>query len=349
MFCSTEYGALHDRRAGGPDREEKIMKAIQIGAKVAIAACLSAAALLPAVAQDYPSEPVTLIVPFAAGGPTDVASRIVAEAMSTTLGQPVVVDNRPGASSMIGASLVAEAANDGYTLLIGTTSTYATNPHVFKSIAYDATAFAPVALVVKVPLAFAVRKDMPVDTVEEFIAFAKAEENPLQYGSAGAGTHSSLACFLAAREIGVEMQEIPYQGTAPALTDLMAGNVDALCDSVGTLSGPLQSGQIKVIGELDAERSTAMADVPTFVESGFDDLVINNWFAVAAPAGTPEDVVAKVSGAIEAALADEAVATRLKAVGFVPEYMGPADLGAFMALEYERWDAVVEEAGISLE
>lgn len=325
------------------------MKSRKFVACLVLSASLGGAIATQAFAQDYPSKPVTLIVPFAAGGPTDVASRVVAQAIGAQLGQPVVVENRAGASSMIGATYVANAPGDGYTLLVGTTSTYATNPHVFKSIAYDATRFTPIAMVVKVPLAFAVRANLPADTITEFAEYAKGLQGPVKYGSAGAGTHSGIACFLAAREIGIEMLEIPYKGTAPALTDLMAGNVDALCDSVGTLSAPYQAGSIKIIGELDEVRSPAMPDVPTFVEAGYPDLVINNWFALTGPEGMDDEIVQKISKAVEAALSSKDVTDRLNAVGFVPQYMAPGELGEFMAAEYARFDEVVEALGVSLE
>lgn len=321
----------------------------KVAAGLTLSASLVGALAVQAYAQEYPTKPITLIVPFAAGGPTDVASRVVAQAVAEQLGQPVVVENRAGASSMIGATYVATAPNDGYTLLVGTTSTYATNPHVFKNIAYDSTKFTPIAMMVRVPLAFAVRKDMSVDTVKEFTAYAKGLSGPVQYGSAGAGTHSGLACFIAAREIGVEMLEIPYKGTTPALTDLMAGNIDALCDSVGTLSAPYHAGSIKIIGELDEVRSPAMPDVPTFVEAGYPDIVINNWFALTGPEGMDDAVVQKISKAVEAALSSKNVSDRLNAVGFVPQYMAPKKLGEFMAAEYARFDGVVAALGISLE
>lgn len=310
---------------------------------------LCAPLAVAAHAQGYPNKPITLVVPFAAGGPTDVASRVLAQAVSEQIGQPVVVENRAGASSMIGAVHVAKAANDGYTLLVGTTSTYATNPHVFKNIAYDSRKFTPIAMVVRVPLAFAVRKDMPVDTVKDFIEHAKTLNGPVQYGSAGAGTHSGLACFIAARRIGVEVLEIPYRGTAPALTDLMAGKVDALCDSVGTLSAPYQAGHIKIIGNLDEVRSPAIPNVPTFAESGYPDLVINNWFALTGPEGMDDEIVQKISKAVEAAVASKTISDRLNAVGFVPQYMAPKELAEFMAAEYARFDEVVAALGIKLE
>jgi len=307
--------------------------------------------LMQASAQEYPSKPVTLVVPFAAGGPTDVAARIVAEAMSQSLGQPVVIDNRAGASSMIGATHVATAKNDGYTLLLGTTTTYATNPHVFKSnIAYDPLKLTPVAMVVKVPLAFAVPKDSAAKASKEFAEQVKAKSGgQLQFGSAGAGSHSGLACFLAGRGLGLDMQEIPYKGTAPALTDLMAGKVGALCDSVGTVSGHYKSGSVKIIGVLDSQRSPAMPDVPTFAESGYPDLVINNWFALTGPEGMASDVVAKLSASVKAALDKKEVAEKLTGLGFMPDYMPQDELRAFMKKEHQRFDAVVKQAGITVQ
>ena len=325
------------------------MNWIKFAAGIALSASLGGAFAVQASAQEYPSKPITLVVPFAPGGPTDLASRVLAEAVGKELGQTVVVENRAGASSMIGATHVFNASNDGYTLLVGTTTTYATNPHVFKNITYDPTKLSPIAMVVKVPLAFAVRKNLGVDTIAEFVEYAKKNGGAVKYGSAGAGSHSGMACFLAGREIGVEMREIPYKGTAPALTDLMAGNVDALCDAVGTLSEPYRADSVKVIGELDEERSSAMPDVSTFVEAGYPNLVINNWFALTGPEGMDDAIVQKLSKAVEVAVSSEDVADRLNKIGFVPQYMAPKELSEFMAAEYKRFDEVVETLGISLE
>jgi tripartite-type tricarboxylate transporter receptor subunit TctC len=320
------------------------LKRIAVGL-IAIAGCASLVA-----AQDYPSRPITVVVPFAAGGPTDVVARIIANEMSQSLGQTVVVENRGGASSIIGATYVASAANDGYTLLFGTTSAYATNSHVFKNnIGYDPRKFSPIAMVVKVPLAFAVRKEFAATSLKEFADQVKASSGGrLQFGSAGAGSHSGLACFLAGQKLGLEMQEIPYKGTGPALTDLMAGRVDALCDSVGTISAPHKAGNVKIIGELDSERSPALPDVPTFVESGFPDLVINNWFALTGPEGVAPEIVEKLSASVKAALEKKIVADRLIQLGFVPDHRAPNALGAFMQQEYQRFEVVVEQAGIKI-
>ncbi len=326
------------------------MSWMKFAAGVALSASLGGAFAVQASAQEYPTKPITLVVPFAPGGPTDLAGRVVAEAIGKQLGQSVLVENRAGASSMIGATYVFNASNDGYTLLFGTTTTYATNPHIFKNITYDPTKLSPIAMVVKVPLAFAVRKNLGVDSIAEFVEYTKKSGGgPVKYGSAGAGSHSGIACFLAGREIGIEMREIPYKGTAPALTDLIAGNVDALCDAVGTLSEPYRAESVKVIGGLDAERSPAMLDVSTFVEAGYPDLVINNWFALTGPEGMDDEIVQKLSKAVEVAVSSKEVADRMNAIGFVPQYMAPKELTEFMAAEYKRFDEVVETLGISLE
>lgn len=300
-------------------------------------------------AQEYPAKPVTVVVPFTAGGPTDVVARVVAAAAGVRLGQPMVIENRPGAGSMIGATAVANAQPDGYTLLLSTTTTYATNPHVFKKVTYDARKLEPIAMVAKVPLGLAVRPDMPVNSIQELEAFAARQANALQQGSAGPGAHGSMSCFRAARAAGVRLEEIPYPGLGPALADVMAGKIDAMCDAVGTLTPHYSAGKVKVLAILDSERSPSMKDVPTFSELGYEDVVINSWMALAGPAGTPAEVVEKVARAVEESLRDESVEAKLSSIGFVPNYMAPEDAAAFMSEEYDIWEGVVKELGISIE
>ena len=316
------------------------------GIAVALVAALAANV---ALAQDYPSKPVTIIVPFTAGGPTDVVARVVAAAAESRLKQSVLIDNKPGAGSMIGATAMANAKPDGYTLLLSTTTTYATNPHVYKKVTYDPTKFEPIAMVAKVPLGLAVRPDMPVNSIKELEEFAAKQPRALHQGSAGLGAHGSMACFRAAKAAGIKFEEIPYPGLGPALADVMGSKIDALCDAVGTLYPHYTSGSVKVLAILDSERSPSMKDVPTFAELGYKDAVINSWMALSGPEGTPAEVVEKVSKAIEESLRDEAVREKLSGIGFVPNYMAPKDAAAFMTEEYNIWQGVVKELGISIE
>jgi len=312
---------------------------------VGLAAFASAAAR----AQGFPNRPVTLVVPYAAGGPTDVASRVIAEQMRAPLRIHVIVENRPGDSTILGARAVATAAPDGHTLLMVPTTTLCTNPHIYARLPYRVEDFAPVGMTVKVPLGLAVKTALPVRTIAEFRDYVRARPGRLNYGSPGTGANSQLVNALANLSLGLDMTEVPYRGTAPALNDLAAGNVDVLVDALATLAPLHASGHIRIIGNFDDVRSPVVPDVPTFVESGHPDLVAFTWFAVVSPAATPRETIAILNAAVTAAVQSEVTKERFAQLGFVPQSSTVDDLARYIRAEYDRWGPLIRRLGIRVE
>lgn len=313
------------------------------------AACSLAAIMLvtgaQAHAQSYPERPVVVVVPYSAGGPTDVYGRLLATALSGALGQNFVVENRPGAATQVGATYVAAAANDGYTLLIANTTTLSLNPSLHTDLTYAIEDFDPIGLVSKIPIGFAVRADLPVNDIAEFKAYATENEAELTYGSAGTGSNSQMVNLLMNRTLGVDLLEIPYQGTAPALVELSAGHVDGLVDAMATLAPMHRDGRIRIIGNFDTERSSAVPDVATFVEQGVD-ITAFTWNALVAPAGTPENVVEVLNGALRQISENLEFRERLTEVGFSEMYSTQEELSAHIEQETRRWSDLIEDMNL---
>ena len=305
--------------------------------------------LQAARAQTFPSRPITMVVPYAAGGPTDVASRVLAEQMREILGVAVVIENKPGASTIIGAQAVATAKPDGHTVIMVTTTTLCTNPHLYKKLSYRVEDFAPVAMAVKVPLGFAVKASLPVRTLAEFRDYARQRPGQMNYGSAGTGANSQLVNALMNQRLEVQMTEVPYRGTAPALNDLAAGHVDALVDALATLVPLHQSGQIRIIGNFDDVRSAVAPDVPTFAESGYSDLVAFTWFAVMAPAKVPSQAIDRLHDAVSKAVLSSETKRRYAELGFIPQTLTPNELADYIASENRRWAPLIKQMGIQLD
>ena len=304
---------------------------------------------LPAGAEDFPTKPVTLVIPFAAGGSTDVVGRIIAERMSKELGQQVVVENRAGAGGSLGAGTVARAEPDGYTILKGTVATHALNPLILAQAPYDAVAdFAPISLLVLVPNVLAVNPELPVNTVQELIDMAKADPGVLAYASSGNGTPLHLSGELFKSMAGVDIQHVPYQGSGPALTDVLGNQVPIIFDNLPSASAHISSGALRALGVTTATRAPSFPDVPTIAETlpGYETY---SWIALFAPAGTPAEVVERLNAAALAALADPAVAGRMDE--FSAEIVGstPEELAAHVQAEIEKWTPVVEAADIKVE
>src|ERR1700719_1947204 len=237
-----------------------------------------------ATAQNYPSKSLTMIIPFAAGGPTDVLGRVMAQRMSEIMGQQVVVENVGGAGGMTGSKRVAEAASDGYTFVLGTVGTHAQGQSLYKKPLYNAAIdFTPVALIAEVPIVLITRKDLPVDNLQEFVAYAKANQTKMQYGSAGAGSATHLGCVLLNYLIGVDITHVPYRGTGPAMQDLQGGRIDYLCEIVSTAKPQIDGGTVKGIAIMTKERSPALPNVPTGLEQGYKDFEAYTWSAVFLP------------------------------------------------------------------
>src|SRR6188508_2905498 len=243
-----------------------------------------------AAAQNYPTRPVTMIIPFAAGGPTDVLGRIVGQRMSELLGQQLVIENVGGAGGMTGSKRVADAQPDGYVMGIGTVGTHAQGQTLYKRPLYNSqTDFQPVALLAQVPILLTVRKDLPAQDLKEFLVYAKANQGKMQFGSAGAGSATHLGCVLLNYLMGVDITHVPYRGTGPAMQDLAAGRIDYLCEIVTTAKPQIDGGTVKPIAIMTKERSKALPNVPTGLEQGTPDLEAYTWNALFVPKGTPAD------------------------------------------------------------
>ena len=318
----------------------------------AFAAALSFAFTLPAHAQKFPDRPMTMIIPFAAGGPTDVLGRIIAGRMSEVLGQNVVVENVGGAGGMTGSARVANAPPDGYMFVLGTVGTHAQGQTLYKQPLYNAaTDFTPVILIAEVPLVLETRKDLPVQDFKEFVAYAKANQTKMQFGSAGAGSATHLGCVLLNHTIGVTITHVPYRGTGPALQDLEGGRIDYMCDVITTAKPPIDGGQVKGIATLDDKRSPALPNLPTAAEQGAT-VVAYTWNAIFLPKNTPAPIVKTLNDAALAAMHTPAVRDRLTGLGaeIVPDNQAtPQYLGGFVASEIKKWEGPIKASGVSVE
>jgi tripartite-type tricarboxylate transporter receptor subunit TctC len=299
-------------------------------------------------AQDYPTNPITVIVPFAAGGPTDTVTRLVAESMSKTLGQQVVVENVGGAGGTLGAGRAADAEPDGYTLLLHHIG-MATSATLYRKLPYDPkTSFAPVGLVTEVPMILVARKDFPANNLQELITYVKDHKDEVTYANAGVGAASHLCGMLFMQAIATPMTTVPYKGTGPAMTDLLGGQVDLLCDQSTNTTGQIKGGEIKAYGVFADQRLGNLPDIPTVKEGGLEGLSFGIWHGLYAPAGTPEPIVAKLSEALKVAIADPKVVQRFAELGTAPvpaDQATPAALQQKVLSEIDRWKPVIEKAG----
>jgi tripartite-type tricarboxylate transporter receptor subunit TctC len=321
------------------------------------AVCAGLAALYvtlagPASAQEWPMRTLTMINPFAPGGPNDVPARLFAQRMGEILGQSVVVENVGGAGGMNGADRVVKAQPDGYTFLVGTVGTQAQNQTLYKKPAYDSTKdFASVGLFLEAPLVLVVRKDLPVHSMQEFVAYAKANADKMQFASAGTGSAIHLGCALMNSVTGLNITHIPYRGANPAMQDLASGRVDYLCDIVTTAKPQIDGGTVKAIAVLSDTRSAALPDVPTAMEQGYD-VKAYTWNAFFLPTGTPEAIVTKLNHAMVETMKTPAVREKLDAVGLKlvsEERTTPSYLDRFIQSEIEKWAALIRASGISID
>ena len=306
-----------------------------------------------ALAQSYPTRPPTMIIPFAAGGPTDLLGRVVAQRMGEILGQQVVVENVGGAGGMTGSKRVADAAPDGYNFVLGTVGTHAQSQTMYKKPLYNTvTDFTPVALIAEVPIVLITRKDLPVNNLKEFIAYAKANQSKMQYGSAGAGSATHLGCVLLNYLIGVDITHVPYRGTGPAMQDLQGGRIDYLCEVVSTAKPQIDGGTVKPIAIMTKERSSALPNVPTGLEQGTPNLEAYTWNAIFLPKGAPADVVKTLNDATVQAMKTPMVKERLEGLGavIVPEDRAtPEYLGQFVKSEIEKWAGPIKASGVTVD
>jgi tripartite-type tricarboxylate transporter receptor subunit TctC len=308
---------------------------------------------LVAQAQPYPSRPVVMVVPYAAGGTFDVMGRILATRMSELLGQPVIVENTTGAGGIIGVNRVVNAAPDGYTLLLGSTGTHAYNQTIYKKRRYDAiNDFTPVALFSEQPMVLEVRNDLPANTFPEFVALLKANAGKMQYGSAGAGTTTHLACSLLNAKVGVNVTHVPYRGSAPAAQDLIGGQIDYLCGNLGAAAPLIAGRQVKAIAVLSRARSPLMPDLASAHEQGLTDFDVTTWTAFFLPKGAPRAIVEKLNEVTHATMDTPAIRSRMLEIGVTgvaPERSSPEYLGSFVADEVARWEGPIKSSGLQVD
>jgi tripartite-type tricarboxylate transporter receptor subunit TctC len=317
---------------------------------VALAGLLAAVGV--AHASSWPTRTITMVVPFAAGGPTDVVGRILAGRLSEILKEQVIVLNVGGAGGMTGADRVARATPDGYEVLLGTVGTQAYSQTLYKKPLYSATKdFAPVALVAEQPLVLVVRKNLPVSNLKEFAAYAKANAAKMSFGSGGAGSATHLGCVLLNTKLGVNVEHVPYRGSSQALEDLLAGRIDYLCDAVSTELSPIQAGNVKPIAVLAGQRSAVLPKVPTAKEAGFD-VDANNWIGLFYPQHTPAPIIEHLRDATVEAMKTPALRERMEQIGtdlVAVDRTSPSYLQRFVGSEIKKWATPIKESGVTVD
>ena len=317
-----------------------------------VAAALVAAAALSlgaqGRAQDYPNRTITVVVPFTAGGPTDTVTRLVAEAMQRDLGQQIIVENVQGAGGTIGAGRVAKAEPDGYTLLLHHIG-MATSATLYRSLPYNPReAFAPIGLVTDVPMTIVSRADFPPKNASELVAYLKENGDKVNYANAGIGAASHLCGMLLMRDIGTKLTTVPYKGTGPAMTDLIGGQVDIMCDQTTNTTNQIKGGKIKGYAVTTPQRLQVLADLPTTQEAGLPGVQVTIWHGLYAPKGTPDAVVQRLTASLQKALQDQNVVQRFAELGTAPVSQAdatPEALGKRLNSEIDRWAPVIKDAG----
>lgn len=312
--------------------------------------CMAAGMSSAVIAQNYPVKPIRFVVPWPAGGVADITTRLVARKLGANMGQTFVVDNRAGATGIIGCELVARAVPDGYTLLMGTTTTHATNPVMFKKLPYDSIKdFAPISLVADAPFVLLVHPSLPVRNVKELIAFAKARPGQLNYGSSGTGGSSHLGFELFNQMAGIKAVHVPYKGLAPATIDLLAGNITMSWESTAAATPYIRDKRLRALGIGSAQRSTLMPDIPTISESGLQGFELGSWSAMFAPAATPPDVVRRLQREVVLAINDRSMREQLGALGAEAVGSTPEELAAVLKHDVVKWTKIARQANLQPE
>jgi len=305
----------------------------------------------PAAADDFPSRTMVMIIPFAAGGPTDVLGRIIAQRMGEVLGQTIVVENVGGAGGMAGSKRVADAKPDGYTFEIGTVGTHAQNQSLYQHPLYNSvTDFTQVALIAEVPIVLIARKDLPVKNLQEFVAYAKANQAKMHFGSGGAGAASHLGCVVLNVAMGTDITHVPYKGGGLAMQDVIAGRIDIECEIMTTVKSHIDSGDVKALAILSKIRSPVEPNLPTALEQGLD-VQAYTWNAVFLPKGVPPEIVAKLNGAVVQAMKTQTVRDRLQGLGaqmVSDDRATPDYLAGFVKSEIAKWEAPIKASGVTV-
>jgi tripartite-type tricarboxylate transporter receptor subunit TctC len=311
------------------------------------------AASVSAVAQTWPTRPLTMVIPFAAGGAVDVMGRILGQRLSEVLGQQVIIENVGGAGGMSGAYRVAKAAPDGYEMVLGSVGTHAQSQSLYKKPLYNAaTDFAPVALIAELPLVVVARKDLPASNLPEFIAYAKANQAKMQYGSAGAGSADHLACVLLNATIGIDVTHVPYRGGQPAMQDLIAGRIDYICNIITTVLPQIEGGLVKPIAITTRNRSPLLPDLASADEQGLKGFEAYTWDALFLPKRTPDAIVRKLNAAAIATMDTPSIQQRLKEIGATiaaPERRSPEYLAKFVESEIAKWAGPIKASGATVD
>ena len=340
----------HDSHAYPGTRPFRATRRERLLGTAALAFIVATGPAEPAERSDYPAKPIRVIVGFAPGGSADITARTVGQKISEQLGQPVVVDNRSGASGIIGSELTARAAPDGYTLLEATMTTHGIGPNLYQKLPYDPIkSFAPIALMVRIPLVMFAHTSVPATNIKGLVAVLKADPGKYRYGSAGTGSPPHLAAELFKLKAGVDLLHVPYKGTGAAVPDLVAGHVHFMIDGPPPFLGHVKSGRLRALAAANPQRLAQLPDVPTFAESGLSGMEAGLWYGMLAPKGTPREVINRLNAAINKALQQADVrerfsASSVEAIGGTPE-----EFGSYIAGEIRRWGEVARAAKIRLE
>jgi tripartite-type tricarboxylate transporter receptor subunit TctC len=303
-----------------------------------------------ASAQAWPSKPIRIVVPFTPGGSTDILGRAIGQKLAESLGQQVIVENRPGAGGSIGAEAVARAAPDGYTLLMGHIGTLAVNPTLYPKLGYDPVkSFVPVAWVARVTNVLVVNPSVPAANVQELVKLARAQPGRLRYASGGNGSAAHLAVEYFKLQTQTDIVHVPYKGTGPAVTDLLGGQVEVMMSGAPALLPHVRAGKLRALGISSLQRAESFADLPTIAEAGVAGFEALQWYGLVAPAGTPEPIVARLNAEVNRALLTPELKTRLVSEGAEAAPATPQAFGAFIAAEIERWRPVIQKAGLRAE
>ena len=325
-----------------------LSRTVVLGGLVAVMLCAQATSVAQ-TASAFPNQPIRMVVPYPPGGPTDITARVVAAEMSKTIGQNIVIDNRPGASGMIGSEMVTKSTPDGYTLLANA-SIHVINPSVYPDMRFDAIKdFVPITQLAQVPLVLVVPANSPIKSVKDLVEYAKANPGKVNFGSAGSASAQHLAGESFKIAAGIQMQHIPYKGSAPALTDLAGGQLQLMFDSMPSATPMINSGKLRAIAVTTTTRAKARPDLPTIAESGFPGFDISTWYAYWAPKGTPADVVEKLAASAAQALKNPEVIAKYEAMGAEPVGSTPAQFAAYVESEAKKWNDIVKKSGAKLD